>query len=97
MYKKIFLNYLPSDPRKHIDYVIYYKDDSEGTREKNREKRDKFELILEKEDIKVEYLQDKENYYWLLSCSLERLMVQAERMKLELPLKVYALNFLILD
>ena len=85
------LNSFPSDKTKHIDYVIYYKDNSEKEVIK---KRIAFKSLLENEEFKIEHLQDKRNKrnFWLLNCSLERLMNQAERMKLEYPLKVNSLN-----
>ena len=92
--KKQSFNYFLDEKTKepnHIDYVIYYKDSSD---EEIIKKRNAFKSLLDKDkQFKIFDLQDKENNYWLLSCSLERLMEQAERLKLELPLIVNSLNF----
>ena len=90
--KRQMLNYFPNNA-KHIDYVIYYKEieDAEKQIESNRKKFFK-KLELEQFDLYFLKQNDVKNsnvkhVFVLLNCSLERLMEEAERLNLELPLK----------
>lgn len=90
--KNILFNYFPNEPTKHIDYVIYYKE-AKNTKSAQRW-REKFFDALESEGFQLYTIkkdrEGKENIkvvYKLLHCSLERLMEEAERIQLEVPLK----------
>ena len=96
----IKLNYFPNDPSKQIDYVIQYKeipttDKNSIQNKKCKQMRNKFITQLKMRqgfDIyKIVKTKDKpensKSIYLLLHCSLDRLMQEAERMHLELPLK----------
>ena len=93
---KINLNYFPNDQTKHIDYVIHYKQTDKTERDIELKKsRNKFITQLKVREgfeiHKIIKIKDKpensKSIYLLLNCSLERLMQEAERMHLELPLK----------
>ena len=96
------LNYFPNDQTKHIDYVIYYNEDilesNENSRSnrkilKREEIRNKFlNQLKAQEGFEVQRIvkkndDDELENYLLLHCSLDRLMQEAERMQLVLPLK----------
>ena len=90
---KFLLNYFPNDEEKHIDYVIYYKTTPKTT-EEAKKMREKFKKQLEeKESIEIYELKiqkqqkDAESTYLLLNCPLNRLMIEAERLHLYVPLK----------
>ena len=93
---KINLNYLPNDQKKHIDYVIQFKDDEDNFENlMHRRTRNKFikQLII-RERFEIYQIVKKKtkpintkSTYLLLHCPLDRLMEEAERMHLELPLK----------
>ena len=98
----------PDDSGKQIDYVIKYRekklDDNEvnDAEEENRKTyRETFFEYLEKEGFHVYYLKDeKDNHfdvYALLNCSLNRLLQEAENIKLQMKLKtvnLIRLNYL---
>jgi hypothetical protein len=94
--KSLSLNYFPNDQTKHIDYVIFYKDTPKT--DKNieiKQMRNKFIKQLKmREGFQIQKItrkrtkiENSRSNYLLLNCSLERLMTEAERMHLELPLK----------
>lgn len=88
------LNYFPKSHQKHIDFVIFYKETTETQNSKEIKKfRTKFFKKLKHEGFDLYYIKqrdcddDKIMYvYVLLNCPLDRLMDEAERMALELPL-----------
>ena len=92
---KLKLNYFPNDQTKHIDYVIYYEDKPNiKNKEEKKEMREKIKKLIENEGFDIHQIEWKSNkqensksIYLLLNCSLERLMQEAERMHLEIPLK----------
>jgi hypothetical protein len=90
---KQLLNYFPTNPNKHIDFVIYYKETTETQNSREIKKfRSKFFKKLKQEDFDLCYIKQRDTesltyVYVLLCCSLDRLMDEAERMQLELPLK----------
>ena len=89
--QKVLLNYFPNDQSKSIDYVIYYEVGPQTT-DKNKQMRNKFIKQLKLKDgfeiqILFQKTEEKKQFYVLLNCPLERLMIEAERMHLELPLK----------
>ncbi|RNA37458.1 hypothetical protein BpHYR1_031974 [Brachionus plicatilis] len=86
----------PNDNTKRIDYVIFYKYseqsvDSEDFKLKETNRNNfldavqKESIILNKE-LKFK-TKNETNHYILLHCPLERLLKQAERIKLEMRLK----------
>ena len=94
--EKIKLNYFPNDQTKHIDYVIQFKDNAEtdANPEFDRIRKKFIDQLVEKEKFEIQKIvkkkdnpQNTKSTYLLLHCSLERLMEEAERMRLELPLK----------
>lgn len=97
-HKNLF-NYFPNQPTKQIDYVIVYKE-SENT--KNAEKsREKFFNTLETKGFEIYTIKKQDEgeenvkiVYKLLHCSLEKLMEEAERIQLELPLKDVLKSFI---
>ena len=90
------LNYFPKRTNKHIDFVIYYKETTETQNSKEIKKfRTKFFKQLKYEGFDLYYIKQRDfkdetvtYVYVLLNCSLDRLMDEAERMELELPLKL---------
>ena len=103
---KIKLNYFPNDQKKHIDYVIQFKDGPGTDPDQNpeyRRIRQKFiNQLIENEKFEIETIVKKKDHpqntkstYLLLNCPLERLMAEAERMKMEIPLK--NVNFIFLS
>lgn len=84
----------PSQNDKHIDYVIKYEknlnEDEEAKIDKKSYRRLFFNLI-EKENIKVTKLRiqikNEEHVFALLHCPIERLLKEAEKIKLEMKLK----------
>ena len=96
------LNYFPNNNKKHIDYVIYYKETPHINSCKEKVQfRTKFFKQLMEEDFDFYYLKQKDvddenvtHVYVLLNCSLERLMDEAERMEIEMPLKPVGIIFL---
>jgi hypothetical protein len=96
------LNYFPGDQTKHIDYVIYYTeknmDGDENSRANKKIKKRKairfkfFDELKSKEGFEIERIvkneeDDETSNYMLLNCSFQRLLQEAERMSLVLPLK----------
>ena len=94
---KIRLNYFPDDQKRYIDYVIYYEENADTT-EECKKKRNAYNLKLISEGFKIKVLQEKSKkskiYFLLLNCSLDRLMIEAERLKIEIPLKSVRTLFL---
>jgi hypothetical protein len=95
MSEKQELTSFPNDNLKHIDYVIVYEVHSndnpdEKINEINKMREDFF-IQLKKESIDIytiEYEEnDKKYIYALLHCSLDRLLQEAETIKLEMKLK----------
>ena len=102
------LNYFPSDQTKHIDYVIYYMEKSiegdENSRSNKNIKKRKviryryLDQLKSKEGFEIERIVKMEennetSNYLLLSCSFKRLMQEAERINLVLPLKTVNYSF----
>ncbi len=87
---KLLLNYFPDDQSKYNDYVIYYEENEKTTLE-FRKKLNSFKIKLINEGFKIKILEDKngkkKSNYLLLHCSPERLMIEAERLELDVPLK----------
>ena len=81
----------PNENEKQIDYVIVYKDN-----EKNKnvaykmQVRDEFFEKLRQENVEVKFIEFKTGneirVYALIHCPNERLMVEAEKIKLRLPI-----------
>ena len=96
-----FLNCFPKKNNKHIDYVIYYKETVETQSSKEiKTFRSKFFKKLKQDGFDLDYIRQPEiknektkgtYVYVLLNCSLDRLMDEAERMELELPLKLVSI------
>ena len=92
---RLSLNHFPNDPTKHIDYVIFYKDTPQTQKNfEMKRMRNKFIMQLKREGFETYLIQRKrekpensKSNYLLLNCSIERLMEEAERMYLEVPLK----------
>jgi hypothetical protein len=87
--KNFSLNHFPNNQNYHIDYVIYYEN-TEKTAVEADTMRNKFiEQLKTKEKFEVKEIcsNDKKKVFILLHCPLHRLMLEAERMKLEMPLK----------
>ena len=86
----------PNDNTKRIDYVIFYKY-SDQSKDKNdlelkNANRNKFLNILEKERIIIYKelkltIKNQVHKYILLHCPTERLLQQAEKIKLEMRIK----------
>lgn len=84
----------PSQNKKHIDYVITYKDHTDDNQEKRakkvKERKIFFEKLQEEEGLEVEILEfgtgEELHNYALIHCPLERLMVEAEKIKLNMKL-----------
>ena len=94
--RKMKLNYFPHDQAKQIDYVIHYTEvrnvknlEAERMREKFIKQLEEKEGFITHKIIKKKLQDSNDSYsiYLLLHCSLERLMQEADRMGLELPLK----------
>lgn len=96
------LNYFPSDQTKHIDYVIFYTEKNingdENSRSNKKIKKRKairfkfFDDLKSKEGFEIERIvkdeeDDETSNYMLLNCPFQRLLQEAERMSLVLPLK----------
>jgi len=86
----------PNENEKRIDYVIVYKvsDEESGDKFINDAIRDEFFQKLRQEKIEVkliEFKNEKQNLiYAILHCPNERLMVEAEKIKLAVRInKVY--------
>ena len=86
----------PNENKKHIDYVIAYKikdkDGIETDASKEKEPhRKSFLKQLKKETLELYTLDlkkdDEEYVYILLHCPIERLMIETEKMRLEMRLK----------
>ena len=83
----------PNDNTKHIDYVIFYKY-SDQKKDKNdfelkEANREKFLNILKNERLiinkEIEFtIKNQVHQYILLHCPTERLLQQAEKIKLEM-------------
>jgi hypothetical protein len=79
----------PGDNNKIIDFVIYFKETDDGKVKNNRRH---FFRQLEKEDIETFFIKVEgrtpgtKNIFALLNCSSDRLMAEAERLELEVPL-----------
>ena len=86
----------PGDNNKHIDYVIKYKHEYDDA--STKQKRINFfnrlkEEGLETYEIKIENKDEKcDTVYVLVNCSLDRLLKEAENIKLEMRLKTVNLN-----
>ncbi len=88
------LTCFPSDNTKHIDYVITYKYDTDyEEKESHKAKeaiRNGFIEMVKKENIDVytvRHVEDSNCYVvHLLNCSMDRLLSEAEKMKLEMRL-----------
>ena len=92
-------NYFTIDQSKHIDYVFQFKDKlydknkKDKSLEKEKEIRNKFLLqLMTQEGFTFQKIVKKKGkreriVYLLLNCTLERLMQEAQRIHLELPLK----------
>lgn len=89
--------HFPNDNRKRIDYVIVYKyvdDDIDTAKERadfadKEQMRKKFFDALAKENFHIQLIRFKcnENHvYALLHCDVNRLLDEAERVKLEMRL-----------
>ena len=94
MRKSKSMNYFPNDRKKHIDYVIHYKEASANDTKFVKDIRENFFKALEKEGFSLQRItvdRDKndnsKSVYVFLNCKLERLMEEAERTHLEVPLK----------
>ncbi len=94
---------LPSCNQKRIDYVIRYSFDSEANQELKRQYIKLFFNELKNESIEVYTLEVKnkniKNIYALLTCPIERLLAEAEKIKIEIKLNNvkfcnFFLNFL---
>lgn len=91
------LTSLPNENRKHIDYVVVHQkfNPVEACTHrhliKSEKKRKEFFIQLMRESFEIyniEYEIDKKIYVFsLLHCSLERLMEEAEAIRLEVKLK----------
>ena len=88
----------PGDNSKHIDFVIKYREkkieeneENAGEEETRKNHRQAFFEQLKKEGFNIEYLKfERGNYvnvYALLNCSLDRLLIEAENLKLQMHLK----------
>ena len=81
----------PNENEKQIDYVIVYKDN-----EKNKnvaykmQVRDEFFQKLRQENVEVKLIEFKTkneiHVYALIHCPNERLMIEAEKIKLRMPI-----------
>lgn len=82
------IGFFPGDHRKIIDFVIYFKE----TGNEFKEERKKFFRQLKNEDIDTYFIKvhsktpGTKKVFALLNCSIERLMAEAERLELEVPL-----------
>jgi hypothetical protein len=92
----------PNQNSKRIDYVIFYKYSLKET----QAEFNKHELIRKSfldrviaEGIEVEHLRYSEdnniNVFVLLHCPIERLLIEAERLKLQMNIKKVGVFFLI--
>ena len=84
----------PNNNSKHIDYVICYRetfDENEEFNQKAKSARQAFFDKLKAEGVEIYYLEEKESdetvIYALIHCSLDRLLIEAEAINLEMPLK----------
>ena len=90
----------PNENEKQIDFVIVYKDDDKNKNIAYKmQVREEFFQKLRQENIEVkviEFKTENENHtYALINCPNERLMIQAEKMKLRMPINPVS-NFLML-
>jgi hypothetical protein len=88
------LTSFPNSNAKHIDYVIAYKEGNNDDPDKKAEiesMRNAFFEALVNETIDISYIRFEKNeqiqVYALLHCPVERLLKEAEAMKLEMKLK----------
>jgi hypothetical protein len=84
----------PNQNSKHIDYVLTYKYNLNGNQtefNKNELVRRSFLDRLRGEGLEIEFLRYKEknnvNVFALLHCPVERLLIEAERLKFQMPIK----------
>ena len=85
----------PNNNNKSIDYVICYKEifdaENEELNQKATNARQAFFDKLKSEGVEICYLEEKESdetvIYALIHCSLDRLLIEAEAINLEMPLK----------
>jgi hypothetical protein len=84
----------PNQNSKHIDYVLTYKynlHSSQAEFNKNDLVRKSFIDRLRSEGLEVEFLRYKEKnnvtVFVLLHCPVERLLIEAERLKFQIPIK----------
>jgi hypothetical protein len=88
------LNCFPNSNEKHIDYVIScrYNESDEGSPsfEHKEAIRNHFVERLKEESIEVYVIREKERdkiaVFYLVHCPPERLLIEAERVKLEMKI-----------
>lgn len=92
---------LPNCNQKRIDYVIKYFLPLDEDPNKNIKKETFINLFLDelsKDSIEVYKLEiktkQKKHFFGLIHCPLERLLVQADKIKFEMQLKNVFVNFL---
>ena len=90
--KRQILTSFPDQNEKHIDFVIVYKQlDGRPTDQECIKKRAEFFKELQKESFDIYDIDPKSTYdkfgYILLHCSTERLLREAESIRLKMPLK----------
>lgn len=92
----------PSQNKKHIDYVVTYKDHTDDNQEKRAKKVKERKIFFDKlqeEGLEVEILEfgtgEELHNYALIHCPLERLMVEAEKIKLNMKLNDVNIFFLV--
>ena len=82
---------LPNLNSKRIDYVIRYSIDTDENQKLKNEYVKLFFNELKNESIEVYTLEVKnkniKNIYALLTCPIERLLAEAEKIKIEIKLK----------
>ena len=86
-----FATSFPNKNEKHIDYVIAYKDNENNKNVAFKEAvRKEFFDKLTEENVEIEFLEfktNKENHvYALLHCPDDRLMAEAEKIKLAMKI-----------
>ncbi|XP_012944219.2 anoctamin-5 [Aplysia californica] len=95
-YSKIALDRTLIPERKRIDFVlihnsVYSKDTNDPEKKKELERhernRERFKSLLEKEGFSIQSDTVGEHVYIKLHCPFKRLCVEAEKVRLEMPLK----------
>ncbi len=80
---------------KYTDLVIYYKEVPEGVSDEIEQIRKNFFFKIQLEGFAMNYFSThNKNKYVLLTCSLDRLMDEAEKLELELPLKIVIIFYI---